>query len=255
MQKAILAGLAIGVACSDPRPRSSLLVESSLLNTDRIRRRSGSRQGGGTRPMPERRCEETSEIARVADAGPFHESPYQPADEKGQRHQSYWSPDAECALRQFEHQPMGQIQAIRNSTKPLWQVGLRETDFETPNERSMLRRQKKSEEELRIAYRRRDDENRRKGRSPVSRSRGSEPRVRHELSGGWLNVAYDLAPPTPYFHWFHTLCDFPGAGPRRLAEALASRPRFLVVADPSKRFQCELENMSSARLGKAERRP
>ena len=126
-----------------PAPVRHFWVESSYLNTDRIRRRSGSRQGGGTRPMAERRCEETSEIARVADAGPFHESPYQPADEKGQRHQSYWSPDAECALRQFEHQPMGQIQAIRNSTKPLWQVGLRETDFETPNERSMLRRRKK----------------------------------------------------------------------------------------------------------------
>ena len=60
--------------------------------------------------------------------------------------------------------------------------------------------------------------------------------------GGWLNVATDLAPPTPYFHWFHTLCDFPGAGAGRLAEALASRPRFLVLADPSKRFQCELNS-------------
>jgi hypothetical protein len=60
--------------------------------------------------------------------------------------------------------------------------------------------------------------------------------------GGWLNVTTDLAPPTPYFHWFHTLCDFPGAGAGRLAEALATRPRFLVVADPSKRFQCELDS-------------
>ena len=60
--------------------------------------------------------------------------------------------------------------------------------------------------------------------------------------GGWLNVATDLAPPTPYFHWFHTLCDFPGAGAGRLAEALAAGPRFLVLADPSKRFSCELDS-------------
>ncbi len=66
--------------------------------------------------------------------------------------------------------------------------------------------------------------------------------MRRELLGGWLNVAYDLAPPMPNFHWFHTLCDFPSAGARRLAEALSSRPRFLVVADPSKRFRCELDS-------------
>jgi hypothetical protein len=66
--------------------------------------------------------------------------------------------------------------------------------------------------------------------------------VRHELSGGWLNVANDLAPSMPYFHWFHTDCDFPGAGAGRLGEALPSRPRFLVLADPSKRFQCELDS-------------
>jgi hypothetical protein len=171
MQKAILAGLAIGAACSDPRPRSSLLGGRQLFNIDGIRRGSGSRQGGGTRPMSERRCEETSEIARVADAGPFHESPYQPADEKGQRHQSYWSPDAECALRQFERQPMGQIQAIRNSTKPLWQVGLEKRTSKLPMREVCSGDKKKSEEELRIAYRRHDDENRRKGCSQRKRRR------------------------------------------------------------------------------------
>jgi 4-amino-4-deoxy-L-arabinose transferase-like glycosyltransferase len=63
--------------------------------------------------------------------------------------------------------------------------------------------------------------------------------------GGWLNSMTNLAPPTPYFHWFHTLCDFPGAGAGRLAEALAARPRFLVLADPAKRFGCELDSHRS----------
>lgn len=57
--------------------------------------------------------------------------------------------------------------------------------------------------------------------------------------GGWLNVTTDLAPPTPYFHWFHTLCNFPGAGASRLAEALTTRPRYIVVADRTKHYPCE----------------
>lgn len=47
--------------------------------------------------------------------------------------------------------------------------------------------------------------------------------------GGWVNVAADLAPPTPYYHRMHLLCRFPGAGLPRLAEAFAARPRFVVV--------------------------
>jgi hypothetical protein len=46
----------------------------------------------------------------------------------------------------------------------------------------------------------------------------------------------------PYFHGFHTHCDLSGAGAGRLGEALPSRPRFLVVADPSKRFRCEFDS-------------
>ncbi len=60
--------------------------------------------------------------------------------------------------------------------------------------------------------------------------------------GGWIYLATDLAPPTPYFHWFHTLCDFPGAGRSRLAETMAAQPRYVVVADPSKRFSCEQDS-------------
>jgi 4-amino-4-deoxy-L-arabinose transferase-like glycosyltransferase len=53
--------------------------------------------------------------------------------------------------------------------------------------------------------------------------------------GGWINVATDLAPPTPFFHRMHLLCDFPNAGPARLAEALAARPRYVVVGAYLKR--------------------
>jgi Dolichyl-phosphate-mannose-protein mannosyltransferase len=47
--------------------------------------------------------------------------------------------------------------------------------------------------------------------------------------GMWLYMATGLAPPTAYFHWEHTLCDFPGAGLSRLGEALATTPRFIAV--------------------------
>jgi hypothetical protein len=55
----------------------------------------------------------------------------------------------------------------------------------------------------------------------------------------WANVATDLAPPTPFFHRMHLLCAFPGAGPERLAEAFAARPRFLVFGPHRRtRFDC-----------------
>jgi hypothetical protein len=53
--------------------------------------------------------------------------------------------------------------------------------------------------------------------------------------GGWINVATDLAPPTPFFHRMHLLCGFPNAGPPRLAEALAALPRYIVVGAYLKR--------------------
>jgi hypothetical protein len=57
-------------------------------------------------------------------------------------------------------------------------------------------------------------------------------------SGMQLNVATGLAPPTPFFHWMHILCDFPGAGPPRLREALWARPRFIVAATHRSRPAC-----------------
>jgi hypothetical protein len=57
--------------------------------------------------------------------------------------------------------------------------------------------------------------------------------------GMWLYMATDLSPPTAYFHWEHTLCDFPGAGLARLADDLAAKPRFIVVSDRT-RYVCEM---------------
>jgi hypothetical protein len=47
----------------------------------------------------------------------------------------------------------------------------------------------------------------------------------------WLNSMVDLAPPTKYFFPFQTLCAFTDAGPRAVAEILAARPRYIVIAD------------------------
>jgi hypothetical protein len=57
---------------------------------------------------------------------------------------------------------------------------------------------------------------------------------------GWLYPATNLAPPTAYFFPGHTLCEFPGAGRARLAEALAARPRYVVVADRRIGGYCDL---------------
>jgi hypothetical protein len=51
-----------------------------------------------------------------------------------------------------------------------------------------------------------------------------------------LYLETGLTPPTAYFHWEHTLCNFPGAGPTRLAEALAATPRYFVVSE--RRYMC-----------------
>ncbi|MGA2044051.1 MAG: glycosyltransferase family 39 protein [Roseiarcus sp.] len=74
--------------------------------------------------------------------------------------------------------------------------------------------------------------------------KGSDPAPDDRLlvvsRGAWLYPATGLAPPTAYFHWEHTLSDFPGAGPARLAEALATTPRYLVVADRGRHAKTEL---------------
>jgi len=55
----------------------------------------------------------------------------------------------------------------------------------------------------------------------------------------WLNSMVDLAPPTKYFFPFQTLCAFPGAGPSAVAEILAARPRYIVIADRRTKYYCE----------------
>ena len=57
----------------------------------------------------------------------------------------------------------------------------------------------------------------------------------------WLNSMVDLAPPTKYFFPFQTLCAFTGAGPSAVAEILAARPRYIVVADRREKYYCELK--------------
>ena len=47
--------------------------------------------------------------------------------------------------------------------------------------------------------------------------------------GAWLYSATGLAPPTAFIHPIHLLCRFPNAGPARLKQALAARPRFVVI--------------------------
>jgi hypothetical protein len=54
-----------------------------------------------------------------------------------------------------------------------------------------------------------------------------------------VNTDTGLSPPTRYFYWVHLACDFPGAGPQKLREAMATEPRFLVVATHPYRPYCE----------------
>lgn len=74
------------------------------------------------------------------------------------------------------------------------------------------------------------------------RASGSAPTDRLFVvnRSGWLYPATDLAPPTAYFFPGHALCEFPGAGRARLAEALATRPRYIVVADRRIGGYCDL---------------
>ena len=73
----------------------------------------------------------------------------------------------------------------------------------------------------------------------------------------WLNSMVDLAPPTKYFFPFQTLCAFPGAGPDAVAEILAARPRYVVIADRRGKYYCELPQswrLIDAALGRSYRR-
>ncbi len=57
--------------------------------------------------------------------------------------------------------------------------------------------------------------------------------------GIWLTSMVDLAPPTKYYFPFQTLCAFDGAGERAVADILAARPRYIVIADRRLKYSCE----------------
>jgi hypothetical protein len=57
--------------------------------------------------------------------------------------------------------------------------------------------------------------------------------------GLWLYSALDWPPPTPIFYPGHTLCDFKDRGPELIETILATRPRYLVIADRRIHYVCE----------------
>jgi hypothetical protein len=59
-------------------------------------------------------------------------------------------------------------------------------------------------------------------------------------SGPWANLTTGLAPPSAYFHRFHLLCDFPGAGLPKLKEDMDALPRYVVINARAMSARCEL---------------
>ena len=67
----------------------------------------------------------------------------------------------------------------------------------------------------------------------------SDDRLLTINGSAFANIVTDLRPPTPYFHWAHILCDFPGAGLPALAANLAAKPRYVAFENPDRRPTCE----------------
>ena len=59
-------------------------------------------------------------------------------------------------------------------------------------------------------------------------------------SGPWANLTTGLAPPSAYFHRFHLLCDFPGAGLPKLKADMDALPRYVVIDARAPSARCEL---------------
>jgi len=57
----------------------------------------------------------------------------------------------------------------------------------------------------------------------------------------WPNIALNLPPPTPFFHFEHVMCEFPGAGLPALVANFEARPRYVVFETPNRRLTCEPE--------------
>jgi hypothetical protein len=85
------------------------------------------------------------------------------------------------------------------------------------------------------------------GDLPALRTVAATLRVRAPMGGSmlvvnrglWLYTMAGMTPPTIYFNSMHLLCAFPNAEGSPLDEAMATRPRFLVVADESFGAICE----------------
>jgi hypothetical protein len=84
---------------------------------------------------------------------------------------------------------------------------------------------------------------------PAIESAAAAIRAAHPVDGdklyvvrksAWLYPLAGLPPPTPFFIPSQSLCRFANVGPARIAEAFATQPRFVVVGDPTQRFDCEV---------------
>ena len=60
----------------------------------------------------------------------------------------------------------------------------------------------------------------------------------------WLYSMTHLKPATPYLIPLQSMCDFPNVGPQRIAEAFASRPRFVVTDAKPIPYECSVPDVS-----------
>jgi len=74
----------------------------------------------------------------------------------------------------------------------------------------------------------------------ATRAPGPDDRLLVLNRGVPLYFATGLRPPVPIFHPTHLMAVFTTPDPDPLGTALASRPRFIVLADPERRLQAEL---------------
>jgi hypothetical protein len=59
----------------------------------------------------------------------------------------------------------------------------------------------------------------------------------------WLYGMTGLSPATPFLIPSQSMCDFPNAGPRRIAESFAAQPRFVVIAADPPPCDCKVEGV------------
>jgi len=62
----------------------------------------------------------------------------------------------------------------------------------------------------------------------------------------WLYPLTGLRPATPFLIPLQSMCDFPNVGPRRILEAFAAHPRFVVAGVAENRYNCEVDAASAS---------